>query len=50
MHTFERVGELRALLARQYQARSAVRSNTTLASYDGCKKIQLAVSELAARH
>jgi len=46
-HAFESVGELQALLAQQYDAKiGGKKGNITLTSYDGCKKIQVAVSDL----
>ncbi len=47
LHAFESVGELQALLAQQYEAKiGGKKGNITLTSYDGCKKIQVAVSDL----
>lgn len=44
--TFERVGELRALLAQDYDAKiGGKKGNITLPAYDGCAKIQVAVAD-----
>lgn len=46
-HAFEGVGEFQALLAQQYGATiGGKKGNITLTSYDGCSKIQVAVSDL----
>ncbi|MEG8051455.1 DUF3164 family protein [Sphingomonas aurantiaca] len=47
LHAFEGVGEFQALLAQQYDASiGGKKGNITLTSYDGCAKIQIAVSDL----
>lgn len=44
--TFERVGELRALLAQEYDAAiGGKKGNITLPAYGGCAKVQVAVSD-----
>lgn len=46
-HAFESVGEFQALLAQQYSATiGGKKGNITLTSYDGCAKVQVAVSDL----
>jgi hypothetical protein len=45
--TFERVGDLQALLAQQYDAAvGGKKGNLTLQSFDGCQKVQVQVSDL----
>ncbi len=44
--TFERVGELQALLAQEYDAAiGGKKGNITLPAYSGCAKVQVAVSD-----
>lgn len=46
-HTFEDIGSLMALLAQEHGATLGGRKgNVTLASYDGCLKVQLQVADL----
>lgn len=46
-HAFETVGDFQALLAQQYEAKiGGKKGNITLTSYDGCMKLQVAVSDL----
>ncbi len=46
-HAFEAVGEFQALLAQQYDTKiGGKRGNITLTSYDGCRRIQVAVADL----
>ena len=47
VRTFERVGELQALLEQHYGASvGGKKGNITLPSYDGCSKVQVAVSDM----
>ncbi len=47
LHAFETVGDFQALLAQQYDAKiGGKKGNITLTSYDGCMKLQVAVSDL----
>lgn len=46
LRAFERVGELQALLAQDYETTiGGVKGNITLPSYDGCGKVQVAVAD-----
>jgi hypothetical protein len=45
--SFERVGELQALLAQEYDTTiGGVKGNITLPAYDGCAKVQVASADL----
>lgn len=47
VRSFERVGALQALLAQQYDAKlGGKKGNITLPAYDGCAKVQVAVSDI----